>query len=169
MNTKEGNMNSYVEVRTSQLHGNGVFAKQEIPKGTKIIQYIGNKITKEEGSKKEQQSMELLKTNADAPRTYIFELNEHYDLDGDIPNNDAKFINHSCDPNCEVDIINDEIWIFAIKDIHKGEELSFNYGFEFDENFREHPCFCGTKNCVGYIISEDDMPKLKEKLKELMA
>ena len=64
---------------------------------------------------------------------YIFELNKKYDIDGFFRYNKARYINHSCNPNCEVDIINDRIWISSIKNIRKGQELSYDYGYEFDK------------------------------------
>ena len=93
---------------------------------------------------------------------YIFELNTRYDIDGSPLFNKARYINHSCNPNCEVDIIRGKIWIMSIKKISEGEELSYDYGYEFDkDDFKDHVCNCGSKNCIGYIISKDDWPKYK--------
>ncbi len=97
---------------------------------------------------------------------YVFELNKRYDIDGDVDYNFAKFINHSCNPNCEVDIIDNEIWISSIKRIKKGDELFYNYGYPFDTDFVDHICKCGSRNCVGYILSDNDWPKLKKELKK---
>ena len=100
---------------------------------------------------------------------YIFELNKKYDIDGTPKYNKARYINHSCDPNCEVEIIKNEIWICSIKKIRKGDELTYDYGYEFDkDDFRDHVCKCGSKNCIGFIISSDDWPKyLKNIFKKL--
>merc|ERR1711991_755387 len=81
--------------------------------------------------------------------------------------NFAKFINHSCNPNCEVDIIDNEIWISSIKRIKKGAELFYNYGYPFDTDFVDHICKCGSRNCVGYILSDNDWPKLKKNSKRI--
>ena len=97
---------------------------------------------------------------------YVFELNKRYDIDGDVDYNFAKFINHSCNPNCEVDIIDNEIWISSIKRIKKGDELFYNYGYPFDTDFVDHICKCGSRNCVGYILSDNDWHKLKKELKK---
>ena len=98
---------------------------------------------------------------------YIFELNSKYDIDGSYLYNKARYINHSCNPNCEVDIIKNEIWISAIKIIKKSEELSYDYGYPFDkDDYQDHICRCGSKNCIGYIISQDDWPKYKKFLKK---
>ncbi len=160
------NNNEYMEVRESSIHSTGVFAKKFIPKGTRITEYIGDKLTKEEADKKLDETHDASRKNENHAATYIFELNDEYDIDGNVPENDARFINHSCNPNCEVDIAEDKIWIDTIKDIQEGEELSYDYGFDFDEDFYEHPCKCGVKNCVGYIISQEHWAKLKEKLEE---
>lgn len=156
------------EVRASKIHNKGVYATKEIPKGTYIIEYKGEKITKEEAERRLDETLKRHKKNPEEnAAVYIFELNDEYDLDGDIPDNDAKYINHSCDPNCDFEIKEDRIWLYAIKDIKKGEELTYNYGFDFDEEYADHPCKCGSKNCVGYILSDDDWPKLKEHLKKI--
>ena len=94
---------------------------------------------------------------------YVFELNKLYDIDGSVSHNHAKLINHSCNPNCEVEIINNEIWISAIKNIKKNTELSYNYGYSYDTDYVDHVCKCGSSKCVGYILDEDHWPKLKNK------
>ena len=153
----------YVVVRHSKIHGNGVFAKKDIPKGAKVIEYVGEKVTKKESDKRADDVIERASHKAGEGLVYMFELNKRYDIDGNVSWNTARFINHSCDPNCETDIENDRIWITAIKDIKKGEELSYDYGYDF-EHYEDHPCKCGSKNCVGFILSQDDWPKLKKSL-----
>ena len=96
---------------------------------------------------------------------YIFELNKRYDIDGSVKYNHAGLINHSCSPNCEVEIDNNEIWILAIKNIKKNTELSYNYGYQFDDDYVDHICQCGSSKCVGYILDEDHWPKLKKEKK----
>ena len=99
---------------------------------------------------------------------YIFELNKKYDIDGSPLYNKARYINHSCSPNCEVDIIKNEIWISSIKSIKKGEELNYDYGYPFDkDDFSDHKCKCKTKKCIGYIISQDDWSKYKKHIKKI--
>ena len=85
-------------------------------------------------------------------------------IDGNIPENEARFINHSCDPNCESQIIRGHVWIVSTRDIKKGEELSYDYGYDL-EFFTDHPCRCGSDNCVGYIVSWDKRRKLKKILR----
>ena len=157
------------KVRKSKVHGKGIVATENIKKNTKIIQYIGEKVTKREGDKRSELR---LKTYLDSKKTgsvYIFELNKKYDLDGSPLYNKARYINHSCEPNCEVDIKNDKIWISSIKNIKKGEELSYDYGFSFDKNdYRDHVCKCGSKYCIGYIISSDDWDKYLKFIKKII-
>lgn len=145
----------YIMVKKSGIHSTGVFAKKDIPEETKIIEYVGEKVTHTEADRR---------TNS---KIFAFILNKRYCIDGDVLYNTAKYINHSCDPNSEVDIIKGHIWVIAAKDIKKGEEITYNYNFEFDkDDFGEHPCRCGTKRCIGYIIDEDDWRKLKRRLKQ---
>jgi len=96
-------------------------------------------------------------------------LNKKYDIDGLIDENKARFINHSCNPNCEVDIIKDRIWISSIKKIKKNEELSYDYGYAFDkEDYKDHVCKCGSKHCIGYIISSDEWKKYLRHLSKII-
>ena len=83
-------------------------------------------------------------------------------LDGDFKYNTARLINHSCEPNCEVDGKGLKLWIFSLRDIKKGEELSYDYGFSFDEDFKQFPCKCGAKNCCGYIVREGSRWRIKK-------
>ena len=157
----------YIRVKSSGIHNRGVFARTDIPKSTRLIEYKGKKITKEEGNRILDETYERhLKDPKNHAGTYIFELNDTWDLDGDIPNNDAKYINHSCEPNCKMSIEGDHIWIDTVRDIKKDEEITYNYGFDLNENdlydFEGQKCLCGSKKCVGYILNEDEWPKMKE-------
>jgi len=96
---------------------------------------------------------------------YIFTLDKKWDIDGNVAWNDARLINHSCEPNCEAWIEEDQIFIYSIKSIQKGEELTFDYGFDI-ECYEDHPCRCGKDGCVGYIVSQEQWPQLKEKLEK---
>ena len=106
--------------------------------------------------------MERAKSNPDVcGSVYIFELDEQFDIDGNVSYNDAKYMNHSCEPNCDFEIKDGHIWIHAIRDINKGEEISYNYGYDFDDDYKEHPCRCMSQKCVGYILAEEHWEKLK--------
>ena len=85
---------------------------------------------------------------------YIFTLNDEQNLDGNFAWNPARFLNHSCAPNCEAELEDGHIWIIAQRDIQPGEEITFNYGYNL-EDYREYPCRCGSPNCVGYIVAEE--------------
>ena len=129
-----------VWVGTSRIAGKGLFAAQPIQKGTWIIQYLGQRISKEESVER------LCQGNQ-----YIFNFNDRYDIDGKTLKNKARYINHSCDPNCEIIITKRTIWIVAKRHIQEGEELSYNYGF----TAKQYQCRCGAKNCCGYILGEE--------------
>lgn len=155
------------KVKKSKVHGTGVFATDNIKKGTKIIQYIGDKITKKEGDKRSAERIKKYLNKKNEGSVYIFELNKKYDIDGSPIYNKARYINHSCNPNCEVDIIKNEIWISSTKKIIKGEELNYDYGYPFDEyDYNDHICKCGSIKCIGYIISRDDWPLYSKFLKK---
>jgi len=161
--------NRYIEVQKSGIHRNGVFAKTDIPKGTMVIEYIGRKITKGESDVLLEYTQNNYNRDPENHAgTYVFDLDDEWDLDGDTPENDAKFINHSCEPNCACDIREGHVWINALRDIKKGEEITYNYCFEINEDdpydFMEHPCKCGSKRCVGYIMDEEQWPRMKQLL-----
>ena len=144
------------------MHGTGIFATQDISKGNKIIEYIGEKILKSEGDKRSERRINRYLNSKSTGSVYIFELNSKFDIDGSPRYNKARYINHSCSPNCEVDVKRGRIWISSIKNIKAGEELSYDYGYEFDkDDYKDHKCKCGSKKCIGYIISSDQRYKLR--------
>ena len=145
------------KVKKSNIDNKGLCANQDIKKGTKIIQYRGKIITR----KKSEEDPKFDNDKA----IYLFNLNKRYDLDGDFKYNTARLINHSCNPNCEVKGAGLKIWVYAIKDIKKNEELSYDYGFGFDEDFKNYPCRCGSKKCCGYIVREGSRWRIKKKKK----
>ena len=144
--------------KSSNIDNRGLFASKNIKKGTKIIYYTGKIITK-------KQTENNPKFDNDKA-IYLFNLNNRYDLDGDFTYNTARLINHSCDPNCEVEGKGLKLWISSIKDINKNEELTYDYGFSFDENHKDFPCKCGSKNCCGYIVREGSRWRIKKKKKK---
>lgn len=134
--------NKWMKIAPSSIHHLGAFACRRIPKETQIARYFGKKISKKLSAQR------LKKGNA-----YIFCLNEEVDVDGDVPNNLAKYLNHSCSPNCETRQIADEIQIYSLMPIAPGEEITINYGYGL-EDYSDHPCRCGAANCAGYIVAE---------------
>jgi SET domain-containing protein len=143
---KEKGRKSTVKIRVrvgpSRIAGQGLFAAQDIKKGTRILPYIGEKIPKDESTRR------LAYGN-----NYIFELNDQYDIDGKTLENTARYINHSCAPNCDVTHTTRTIWIVALRDIKAGEELSYNYGYDI-KDYLAHPCQCGASTCCGYILDQ---------------
>ena len=143
------------KIKKSKIDKNGLYASCNIKKGTKIIEYKGKII-----------SVNKSKTDPkfdNEKAIYLFNINKRFDLDGDFKFNTARLINHSCDPNCEVFGEGLKVWVYAMKDIRKGDELSYDYGFSYDENFRQFPCNCRSKKCVGYIVREGSRWRLKKK------
>ena len=157
------------KVKKSKVHGHGVFATQNISKNKRIIQYIGEKVTRSEGNRRSDKRIKKYLNSNKTGSVYIFELNRNYDIDGSPLYNKARYINHSCNPNCEVDIIKNEIWISSIKKIKKGDELLYDYGYSFDkQDYKDHPCKCGDKDCIGYIISSDDWKKFSNHINKIV-
>ena len=148
----------------SAIHGRGVYARTAIPDGTRIVEYVGEKITKAEALRREQQRLERLRTGGDGS-VYVFILNKRHDLDGRQSRNVARLINHSCEPNCRAETIRGHIWIIARRDIPAGEELTFDYGFPFSE-WRQHPCRCGAPSCVGFIVNAGQRWRVRRILRQ---
>lgn len=142
----------WAEVRGSVIHGRGMYASQRIPRGTRVIEYVGERITQGEANRRDAVRLER-KERGDDGCVYLFEVNRRALIDGDVEWNTARLINHSCRPNCEPQNIRGRIWIVALKNIPAGTELTYDYGFEFD-NWRDHPCRCGQTGCAGYIVGK---------------
>ncbi|WP_024889764.1 SET domain-containing protein [Luteimonas huabeiensis] len=147
-----------IEARKSPIHGNGVFAKRKIRKGERIIRYVGALRTHDE----------VDAAYADVEEnghTFLFTLNDEYVIDANVRGNVARWINHSCAPNCEAVVEEDDkgrpekdrVYIEALRDIARGEELTYNYGITLEE--RHTPklkklwgCRCGQPNCTGTML-----------------
>lgn len=140
----------WVRYGRSSIHGRGLYARTSIPKGTRVIEYVGERITKAESDRRDEVRCARRERGGDGC-VYIFELNARHDLDGDVTWNPARLINHSCAPNCEPQGIRGRIWIVALRAIAAGEEITYDYGFDH-ENWRDHPCRCGADDCFGYIV-----------------
>ena len=150
------------EVRSSSIHGSGVIAKRDIAANELIIEYVGELIDKDLSASRGSQQQEHSENTGDAA-VYIFNLTKKWDLDGNVPWNTARLINHSCEPNCEAVAKAKRIFINALHDIKQGTELTFDYGFDV-EYYQDHPCRCGCESCVGYIVSREQWHILDEKL-----
>jgi hypothetical protein len=158
-----------IQVRRSGVHGRGVFALQDIPKGETIIEYVGEIISWKQADKRQSSDPD------DPNHTFFFSIGDGKKvIDANVGGNAARFINHSCKPNCESD--EDEetqrVFIKSIRDIQAGEELNYDYGLVIDEPYTkelkaQYLCRCGAKKCRGTMLApKDDEPKKKKKKKK---
>ena len=107
---------SVVRLGRSGVHGQGMFARDFIPEGARVIEYLGERITKPESERREAAQLAVRAAGGEGC-FYIFELNKRHDIDGSMPWNTARRINHSCEPNCEAQNIQGRIWIVATRDL----------------------------------------------------
>jgi uncharacterized protein len=142
-----------VELRASPIQGKGAFATRWIRKGEKIIEYTGERISNAEADRR------YVDEDMRRHHTFLFILTSRTIIDGGSGGSDARFINHSCDPNCEAVIYdNRRIWIEAIRDIAPDEELVYDYQYErtddhTDEDEEFYVCRCGAATCRGTILA----------------
>jgi hypothetical protein len=156
-----------IQVRRSGVHGKGVFALQDLAEGETLIEYVGEVISWDEAQDRHPHDPN------DPNHTFYFHVNEDRVIDALHGGNSSRWINHSCNPNCEADETNDRIFIKAIRNIAAGEELNYDYGLIIDEPYTkklkaEYPCWCGAKNCRGTLLSpkeRKDTPKTPKQSK----
>ncbi len=147
-----------IEVRDSVIQGKGVFAVKKIRKGQRIIEYIGERISPEEETDRyDDESM-------DRHHTFLFAIDDKVTIDAGRIGNDAKYVNHSCEPNCEAVDEEGRIFVEAIKTIQPGTELFYDYAFEQEPPLTQelidmYPCRCGTKKCRGTILKVAEQSK----------
>jgi uncharacterized protein len=145
--------------RQSPIHGHGVFALQDLAAGTRLIEYRGRRIPAEAVARR-------FGDTAASGHTFLFALNAHYYIDGADGGNLARWINHSCDPNCEAMVYvnidgieaRDRVFIQSLRPIRAGEELSFDYAIELSGDINEAAlqawrCRCGAANCRGTMVA----------------
>lgn len=140
---------AFMEIRQSLIHGSGAFAARAIPSGTRIVEYVGERITKAESLRQCEQGND-----------FIFHVDDQCDLDGSVPWNPARFLNHSCAPNCEAVMEDGRLFIIATREIPAGAELTFDYGYDL-QDYQEHPCHCGAAGCVGFIVAGEFQEHLR--------
>jgi uncharacterized protein len=140
------------EVRRSRIQGRGVFATRKIGAGDRLIEYRGERIDEDEADRRYPWKDDELH------HTFLFRLDDGSVIDAGRRGNAAKYINHSCDPNCEALEEEGRIFIYALRDIRRGEELAYDYNFVLEEphnaaNKKLYPCHCGAQTCRGTILA----------------
>lgn len=139
------------EVRASAIQGRGLFARRFIAEGTRVIEYAGELISEAEGDRRYDEGA------MDRHLTFLFALSDGRCIDGASQGNEARFANHSCEPNCEAVEEDGRIWIESIRPIAAGEELTYDYGYEreADDAAREsfYRCECGAPRCRSTILA----------------
>jgi SET domain-containing protein len=139
-------------VRRSRIQGRGVFATRSIAKGERIIEYTGARISHDEADAQSPDDEARARHH-----TFLFAVDDDVVIDGGRGGNDARFINHSCEPNCEVAIVRRRIFVDALRDIEAGEEILYDYWYMTDESYtledlrRIYPCRCGSESCRGTL------------------
>lgn len=128
-----------IHLAESKIHRWGLYAAEPIPRNRKVIEYIGERISRRE-TKRRCEAREL---------NYLFTLDKYWTLDGSVGGSGAEYINHSCEPNCEARIVKGHIIYFSVRDISKGEELTVDY--HFDAKVEKVACVCGSAKCRGTI------------------
>ncbi len=141
-----------IQVRRSGVHGKGVFAVQPIAEGERIVEYVGEVITWKEAQRRHPHDPK------DPNHTFYFHVDDKHVIDAKHGGNASRWINHSCDPNCEADEDDGRVFIKALRNIEPGEELSYDYGLIIDEPYTaklkaEYPCWCGAKDCRGTLLA----------------
>jgi SET domain-containing protein len=148
------------KVRHSPIHGYGVFALRKIRKGTRVIEYTGERISHDVADTRYEDK------DPNDNHTFLFTVDKRTVIDGGVQGNEARFINHGCDPNCESATVNRRVYISAIKTIQPGEELAYDYSIQRDAD--DEPdvdevfaCRCGATGCRGSML--EPKPKLKRR------
>jgi uncharacterized protein len=155
-----------VVVRRSGIHGKGIFAVARLEAGERVLEYKGERISWKEALRRHPH-------DPDNPNhTFYFALEEGGVIDGKVGGNSARWINHSCAPNCGAEEVEGRVFIHAVRDIEAGEELFYDYGLVIDEPLtkqlkRDYVCFCGAKVCRGTMLSlSSEVNKKKKKKKD---
>lgn len=143
----------FIRVGRSGIEGRGVFAKRRIHEGARIIEYLGRHVPA-------TTQLAVRLPDGRSAAAYAFRLNDTTIIDGSVDGNDARFVNHSCEPNCVTYCFNDHMYLYANRDIARGEELTFDYRLGGASGKRptkrqiaEYPCHCGTASCRGTMLA----------------
>jgi SET domain-containing protein len=146
------------EVRRSDIHGRGVYAARRIRKGTRVVEYLGDRISHEQADARYEAK------GQDDGHTFLFVVNDKVVIDAGVGGNDARFINHSCDPNCETVIEGARVFIEAIRTIRPGEELGYEYGLTWEstddpDELANYTCRCGAEQCRGTMLDREPLDR----------
>ena len=157
--------NPLFEVRSSRVHGHGVFALRRIRKGARVIEYLGDRVSHEVADTRYED-----KDPRDG-HTFLFTVDAKTVIDAGVGGNDARFINHGCDPNCEAVDIGKRIFIEAVRTIQPGEELAYDYGIQRDDDDPSDvdvifACRCGAEKCRGSMLEPKKKKRLRPKKKQ---
>lgn len=160
--------NKWIVVRHSKVHGYGCFARRDIPKGTRVIEYVGERISHKEADKRYENS------DVNDNHTFLFIADKKTVIDATSGGNESRFINHHCDGNCESEIEKSRVFVDTIKPIKKGEELGYDYQIGRDKNDPPnvdeiYACRCGSPKCRGTMLWPAKRPKPKKKAKKKVA
>jgi hypothetical protein len=149
-------------VRNSKVHGRGVFATRRIEKGERVIEYLGERVSHDEADRRYEKKEE------NDSHTFLFIVDSKTVIDAGTDGNDARFFNHSCDPNCESVVEKRRVFIETLRSIEPGEEMTYDYQIYRDHDDPENidevfACRCGFANCRGTMLWPPEEPKKKKK------
>lgn len=141
------------EIRPSPMQGLGAFATHRIPAGTRLVEYAGERLSAADAETRYPD------IPGERHHTFLFAIDDAVVIDAAVNGNDARWINHSCDPNCDAVIDEGRIWIESIRDILPGEELAYDYAFTLagrhtPEAKRRFPCHCGAASCRRTMLAK---------------
>lgn len=141
------------EVRESPMQGCGAFATRPIPPGVRLIEYAGERLTPAQADERYPDE------TGERHHTFLFAIDDDVVIDASVDGNESRFINHSCDPNCDAVIDDGRIWIETMRAVSVGEELAYDYAYVLDERHspaakRRYPCSCGSPSCRGTILAK---------------
>jgi uncharacterized protein len=157
-----------IEVRNSNVHGRGVFATRRIAKGERIIEYLGDRVSHEEADRRYESK------DANDSHTFLFIVDSKTVIDAGVDGNDARFFNHSCNPNCESVVEKRRVFIEALRAIEPGEEMTYDYQIYKEEGDPENidevfACRCGFEKCRGTMLWPPEPKKKRTRAKKKAA
>jgi hypothetical protein len=156
--TESLSLSPLIEARNSPIHGKGVYALASIKKGTRIVEYLGDRISHAEADRRYEMK------DDDDGHTFLFIASNRTVIDAGVGGNDARFINHHCDPNCETVIEDSRVFIDAIRNIKPGDELGYDYQLTWEstdepEELALYACRCGAKKCRSTMLDREPLDK----------